>query len=843
MRRLAVGLVVLGAVLGVLRSAPAAAGERGAASQPVGAHAAAPAGATAELRAVRVRVPPKVDGRLDDAAWRAAPVQGGFRQRSPHEGAPATEATEVRVVYDDHALYFGVSCRDRQAHTIRPRLGRRDGIPQSDWVAVAVDPYFDRKSAFSFVVNNAGVLTDVAMVDGGEDDYAWDGVWSAEVRVDRAGWTAEVRVPFATLRFSPRAPLRFGVHVRRYLTRLQETSEWPLIPSRSTSVVGNFATLTGLEAVRPGLRLQALPYALLQWNPSHAEGSLAPRHTLQPNAGLDVKYGLTGQLTLDLTFNPDFGQVEVDPAVINLTAVETFYAEKRPFFIEGAELFRTPLQLLHTRRIGAPPPSPDPRAPDGTIVSVDPLPRIWGAAKLTGRLAPGTSIGILSALVGDTNAVEEAGGVRTSHTASPLTHYGAVRLRQQLGGPSSAGLLVTMVQRQSPADALPSSPTTDHYVLSADVDLRGSGPYSLAAQLAGSTGTCDEDRQARRRACVPLGGYLRAGRTGGERLRVFLDAKLYAPDLDFNHAGYQAVRDQYQLFAQATWRTPKPWWLAASNEHNLYAYSYWNTAGYNIYLGVGHTGVWKWQNLWYTVYDFGIDVAHYDPLETRYGRVPYRRPHAPWLYLYQTTNESHWLAGRLETLWVEEGGSWDGRVTPTLLLLAGQRLQAQLSVGYRLLRNRPRWIETLTVDGVDHYVFNTIHYDLLDTSLRVTATVVRGLTVQFYGQLLHGAGRYPRDGYRELVDPRTLAPLTVSYGANADFTYTSLIANLVVRWEYRPLSTIYLVWTHSSAFDAGGVKGSTQLPGAFGLGGALRDLRHVTPGDVVMLKAAYLFQL
>ncbi|MBI5482607.1 MAG: carbohydrate binding family 9 domain-containing protein [Deltaproteobacteria bacterium] len=838
MRRVALSLVVLLAALGGARA------ERGPTSPTTGAaRASGPAGAAPELRAVRVPVPPKIDGRLDDPAWRVAPVYTGFRQKSPHEGAPATEETEVRVVYDDRALYVGVFCRDRQPATIRPRLGRRDSIPQSDWVAVAIDPYFDRKSAFSFVVNNAGVQSDVAMVDGGDDDYAWDGVWTAEVRIGGGGWTAELRIPFATLRFSPRAPLRFGVHVRRFLNRLQETSEWPLIPARSTSVVGNFATLTGLHGIKPGLRLQMLPYGRLQWNPSYAEGSLAPRRAVQPNAGLDVKYGVTGQLTLDVTFNPDFGQVEVDPDVINLTAVETFYAEKRPFFTEGAEILKTPLfNLLHTRRIGAPAPDPDPLRPDGSIVSVESLPRIWGAAKLTGRLAPGTSIGLLSALVDATDAVEEAGGGRTTRAAAPLTHFGALRLRQQLGGPSSAAVMLTMVQRANPENALPSSPTADHYVAAADVDLRGAGPYSLTAQLAGSTGTCDEDRQERHAACVPVGGHFRVGRTGGERLRVYLEGRFLSPDFSYNHAGYQPLRDVHQLYLQGTWRTPRPWWRAAANEQTLYAWAGWNTAGDFAVGGVGHTSTWKWRSLWSTVFDWGTNVPRFDPLETRYGRIPYHRQAAPWVYLYQTTNESLWLSGRLESWAAEEGGAWDVKVGPLVTLLAGQRLQVQLGVACFLLRNRERWIDTVTVDHVEHYVFNRIHYDLLDATLRVTGTIVRGLTAQFYGQLLHGAGRYPRDGYRELTDPRTLAPLTVTYGT-ADFTHTSLIANLVLRWEYRPLSTIYLVWTHASTFDAGDVKGSKQLPGTFGLGGAVRDLWHVTPGDVVMLKAAYLFQL
>ena len=805
--------------------------------------APAPSAQRPAIQAVRVEVPPRVDGSLDDAAWLRAPPVSDFLQRSPTEGAPPTERTEVRLVYDDKALYVAVHCFDGQASTLRPRLGRRDNIPQSDTVRVSIDSHFDRKSAFSFLVNSAGVQADSVIADGTDDNTAWDGVWTAEVRIGRDGWTAEFRIPFATLRFPHREAPTFGIHVRRFVNRIQEVSEWPLIPSGSTSFVGSFAVVSGLRGIRPQLHLEVLPYGLVQWNASFPEGSLAPRRALEVGAGFDAKYGIGGQLTLDLSFNPDFGQVEADPAVINLTAVETFYEEKRPFFVEGAEIFSTPFRLLHTRRIGAPPPDPEPRAEEGTVVSVDRLPRILGAAKLSGRLAPGTSVGILSALVDAAYALEDVGGVELRRTASPLSHFGAFRLRQQLGGPSSAGFMATLVQRASPEDMLPSSPTGTQGTVSADVDLRGSSPYGLTAQLAASLGTCDEDRKEQGKPCVPLGAYVRAGRTAGQRFRLFVVGSLLPPDFDMNPTGYQPYRDMYQLYTQATFRTPKPFWLSATNEHTLYAYTGWNTARYHTAAGVGHTGVWRWKNQWFTMYDFGVDFPRYDPLETRYGRIPYHRPSAPWFYLYQTSDESRPVAARLEGIVIREGGSWEGRVTPTLLALLGQRLQLTLKVGYRFLRNRDRWVETVTVDHIDHYVFGRINHNLLDTTLRVTATLSRNLTLQCYAQLLHGAGSYPGDSYRELLDPKTLGPLTVPYSTNADFTHTSLIANAVLRWEYRPLSTLYLVWTHAASIDAGSTAGTTQRPGDFSLGAAFRDLANVPAGDTVMLKLTYLMQL
>jgi len=811
--------------------------------RPANVEQSSPSTSTANHRvmhAVRVATAPQIDGRLDDPAWQLGEAHHGFVQRTPVEGAAPAEDTEVRLVYDDRALYVSFRCFDHEANTIEPRLGRRDEIPASDWVSIAIDPYFDRKSGFLFQINSYGVVADASISEGADDDFAWDSAWDGEVHVGDTEWSAELRIPFSALRFPNKTVQTWGVHVKRFHNRTQQVSEWNLIGSDTSAYVGSFESLEGISGVAPGLNLSLLPYGLAGVMPSYSVDNTARRRGYQLDAGLDAKYALTGQLTLDATLNPDFGQVEVDPSVINLSAIETFYAEKRSFFTEGAELFRTPLLLLHTRRIGAPPP-PGLIAPNQELVSEDTLAPIYGATKVTGRVASGTSIGILSALVGPGTARVREATQEQDYEASPLTHFGAVRVRQQIDGPSAVGALVTMVQRFTGDRALASTPSGDRYVGALDLDLRG-GPYSAVGQVAASSGTCDPARSERGRPCVPVGGTFTAGRTAGERLRLYTVGTFLAPDFDYNAAGYMPSGDIYKLDSTVTWRTPKPWGPALSNEQSLNVYYGRNQAGYRTTLGIVHAASWKWKNLWDTDYEIGVDLPRYDPLETR-GGIPFFRPSAPYGILTVGTNASLPFSDKIVALLAKEKEGYELHLSTALTILAGSRLQLQLGVGYRGMFNRERWIETVSVNDTDHYIFNNITYHGLDTTLSATGTLLKGLTTQLYGQLLHGAGSYPMDGYRELTDPHTLSPIAFPYTGSANFTYTSLLGNLVLRWEYRPLSTLYLVWTHAASFDAGTVPGSIQLPGRFDLHGALSDLSRVSPSDVVMLKLSYLYAL
>src|SRR5262249_8486962 len=356
--------------------------------------------------ATRALARPFIDGKLDDAVWRTAPVLSGFVQRVPEEGKPASEPTEVRIVYDDRAIYVAFRCYDSQAAEIRPRLGRRDDAPESDWVLFAVDPFHDRRNAYLFLVNSAGVKTDGNLTEGANDDYSWDGIWEARTSIDASGWSAEIEIPLATLRFPRASAQTWGFHLRRYISRKKEPDDWQRIRGTDNGFASRLADLDGLEGLRPGLSLQLLPYVASTMRASYASDNLAPRDPMRAQMGLDVKYGLTGTLTLDASINPDFGQVEVDPEVVNLSAYEVQFPEKRPFFLEGADIFNSP--LVYTRRIGAPPPEPDPQH-GGDIVQLDPNARILGAAKVTGNLRPGTAIGLLEAYVDGTEAIERVG--------------------------------------------------------------------------------------------------------------------------------------------------------------------------------------------------------------------------------------------------------------------------------------------------------------------------------------------------------------------------------------------------------------------------------------------------
>jgi hypothetical protein len=376
---------------------------------------------------VAVRVPraPSLDGRLDDAAWGAARPIGGFRQIDPTEGAAATESTLVYLVYDDAAIYVGLRLFDDEPHRILRPLGRRDDNLQSDMVFVDFDSYHDHRTAFEFAVNPAGVKTDdITSDDFFIGDRSWEPVWDVATAIDSLGWIVEMRIPFSQLRFPQVRDQLWGFQVFRSVLRKNELSQLAFVPKNETGYASRFAHLVGLRDIPAPRRLEVLPYSL-------GRGTYDPAGSSYfGGAGLDVKYGVTSNLTLDASINPDFGQVEQDPALVNLTAFETFLHERRPFFVEGASIFTfggtgsyigfggTP-QYFYSRRIGR----------EGST--------ILGAAKLSGKTPGGWSLGVLDAVT-----------QREFTTGQPLTNHFVARVNREIGGHTGFGLLGTAVQRR-----------------------------------------------------------------------------------------------------------------------------------------------------------------------------------------------------------------------------------------------------------------------------------------------------------------------------------------------------------------------------------------------------------
>jgi hypothetical protein len=361
----------------------------------------------------RTAAAPAIDGRLDDPAWAAAPAFTAFVQKFPDAGQAPSEPTTLRVLYDDHALYVGIDCPQTRAPVVA-RLTRRDREVESDRVVVDLDTAMDRKSAYHFEVSAAGVLVDGLYYDDTELSTDWDESWDARVSRTTGGWSTEIVIPLRILRFPRKAETTWGFQARRFIAARQEIDELAFVPRDQGGEVSRFGQLGPFEHLERPLGLELRPFAA---------GGLAHRDavpdTLERGFGADGRLGADGKwrlspaLTLDFTVNPDFGQVEADQVVLNLTTYETFFPEKRPFFNEGLDLYATPIDVLYTRRIGAVPDAPA-LAPGETLVAAPRPTRIGGATKLTGRVGERVSIAALAAFT-DENTVT----ARASATSWP----------------------------------------------------------------------------------------------------------------------------------------------------------------------------------------------------------------------------------------------------------------------------------------------------------------------------------------------------------------------------------------------------------------------------------------
>ncbi len=412
--------------------------------------------------AVRVSQPISLDGKLNEPSWELATLVSDFKQFDPEEGAEPTEQTAIKILYDDNALYVGVKCYDSEPSAIEKQITRRDRSSQADRVSVIIDLYHDHNTAFLFSGSVSGVVSDgVLSHDGLVYDVQWDAVWEFEARIDEDGWSGEFKIPFSALRFTEQnSEYIWGINFRRYIARKKETTEWVLVKRGEAapgtiSSVSKMGHLVGMNEIKPPIHLEVLPYMLSKVSDLYVPQLSSLHREIIGNAGLDVKYGISNNFTLDMAINPDFGQVEVDQSVLNLSVFETFYPEKRPFFLEGAQLFtfgnlfdNRPLRMFYSRRIGKKPSVPFGSPSAGYFFAEEPqTTTILGAGKLTGRTEGGLSIGMLSALTEQEEGTEEdiSGNRKSPVVFERQASYNVLRLKQDFDNQSSVGLLATGV--------------------------------------------------------------------------------------------------------------------------------------------------------------------------------------------------------------------------------------------------------------------------------------------------------------------------------------------------------------------------------------------------------------
>lgn len=819
---------------------------------------------------------PTIDGRLDDAAWSGAAPVAGFVQREPLEGAAPTAQTEVRVLYDADALYVGVRALDPAPDSIVGRLTRRDEWSPSDWLVVSIDSYDDRRTAFEFWLNPAGVERDAYRFNDVEVDFAWDAVWESAAFIDREGWSAEFRIPFSQLRFSNAGDGRWGFNVWREIQRLSETDVWTPIPRNGAGWVSHYGTLANVVTDGSARRIEVLPYALSQSIVrSGAETSPVNGPTdLGGTLGADFTIGLPLGLSLTTTVNPDFGQVEADPSTVNLTAFESFFQEKRPFFLEGAGIFRAPLagpgdfeQLFYSRRIGrAPQGGADAR---GGYVSAPTRTRILGAAKLSGKTDGGWSIGVLDAVTAAEQAlvVDSVGG-RHHDLVEPATNYSVVRLQRDFReGRSAIGGILTTVNRSGAGDAL--SLHSAAYVWGVDARHRWfSNRWELSGNVATSyvRGSPNVIAQTQRSSTHyfqrpdadylgvdstrgTLGGTsgsLALSKIGGGHTRGSVRVNWVSPEFEVNDLGFQTQADLVESIVRLAYLEFQPGPLFREYSLQLNGLAGMDFGGDRLRSRVWGNAEVIFLNYWDVWLGGAYWLPEYDTRALRGGPtllVPARR--VIWGGLQSDTRRS---ASFQFGVWTNANGHGGGQGEVWLDFTWQPRDNARITLGPSLrgYGNDAQYVTSGSVAGETRYVTGALHQRTAALTARLDWTFAPNLSLQFYAQPFVSAGDY--DAFRLVTDPRAeryidrFDPLgadrlrrdgtTYLVDADADggsdltfedprFTVRDFRSTVVLRWEYLSGSTLFLVWSQnrSSSDQSGVFRPGSDLFGALGAPG------------------------
>ncbi len=830
---------------------------------------------------------PVIDGRLDDAVWARTPAAGDFVQQYPDAGRPSTHRAEARVAYDDGAVYVAIRAWDARPDSIASQLARRDasGI-YSDWVHVVFDSFHDRRTAYRFGVTPRGLKKDVFHHSDGDEDLSWDAVWDVATATDAEGWTAEFRIPLSQLRFKPQEMAQtWGVNFARDLARREERSWWSPMTPGEPGFVSRLGTLTGLERLRSPRRLEVLPYTVA--SVTRAPGSDADpffRET-DPSAafGADVKYGVSSDLTLTATINPDFGQVEADPSQVNLSAFESFFAEKRPFFVEGADIFQFGIglgdgsseSLFYSRRIGRTPQRSVLPSADRPFVDAPGQTTILGAAKLTGKVGGGWSIGVLIALTAQEHSrVQRAGGGTEEVTSEPLTNYAVARARRESNaGRTSFGGVLTHTYRSLDGDEglafLPSN------ALTGGLDFRhrfGGGNWETSGYALSSL--VQGDSLAVRRLQLspqryyqrPDAGHLdlrsdaehlsgtaasfQVGKIGGGRYRGGVLGLYRSPGFEVNDLGFQREADKLEVAAYGRWFLFEPRGIFRRWDLGWNLYSGWTTGRERTFTGANVNGSLQLTSLWGAYGGLERGQGGLNPRALRGGpALSTAGAWSGWGGFYSDGRKR--VSGGVETNWSAQdetdGGSfWIG---PYVNVRPSSRLTLTVSPSMSWEREATQYVATLRPDGQPaRYVFAGLDQTTAALTARLNYTFSPDLTLQLYAQPFIAAGEY--DDFLEVSDPRgarfsdRFTPLddaTRQGLGNPDFNFKQFRSNAVLRWEYRPGSTVFVVWSQGRENYL--ADGSFRLGRDFGRLFGLDDAIDVPATNVLLVKFNYWLNL
>lgn len=836
------------------------------------------------LLPARAPAPPALDGRLDETAWTRANVGTGFVQRTPDAGAPATERTEAHIVYDDDAVYVGMRMYDGAPDSVVARLARRDEAVYSDWAYVLIDSYHDRRTAFAFGVNAAGVERDYLLSSDRNVDEGWDAVWDVAVTVDDEGWTAEFRIPLSQLRFERGSDV-WGINFVRSVARRDERSYWSPTPPDAAGVVSSFGELRGLGGIEPARRLEVVPYTVgrLTRAPGEPGDPFYDPNALDGAFGADLKYGLSSNLTLSATVNPDFGQVEADPSEVNLTAFESFFREKRPFFTEGVDIFDAQgPNLFYSRRIGGPPSAGAPT--DAVHADVPEASTIIGAAKLTGKTAGGWSIGLLNAVTAEEEArYVDAGGARNAAPVEPLTSYSVARVKRDFrDGESSVGAMLTATNRSLDDDSRLGFLHSAAYTGLVDARHRFAGDtYQIDASVQGSyvegrpeaiARTQRSSRHYFRRpdaehlsydpTRTSLAGYAAQAnvrKVAGGSWRWATGAAATSPGFEVNDLGFGNTADVVRHYARVEYDHFRPGRLLRNWNLSSFAFNRWGFDGVRRASVLDVTGNATFQNLWGVYGWIQREIGGVSPDALR-GGPAIVSPDEWHGYLRVNSDRRRAIHGSASVFATREPetGSSMHRIGGSLRVRPSGRVELSLGPQFTDRTNAWQYVSTRAVGGDDRYVFARLEQTTASLTTRVSYTFTPDLSLQLYAQPFISAGDYSR--FMEVADPSASrfedrfrifdaerirrvpdagryeldldadGSSDLDFG-DPDFNVREVRSNVVLRWQWRPGSELFLVWSRGAAAYGG--------DGRFDLRRDGRQLFEAAGDNTFIIKMSY----
>ena len=799
---------------------------------------------------------PIIDGHLTDDAWQNSEWQGDFVEWRPDENTTPTQPTKFKIIYDDKFLYIAFKCYDSELDKIEKRLSRRDGF-QGDWVEINIDSYNDKRTAFSFTFTVAGVKGDEFISENGSSwDSSWNPIWYGSSKLDEEGWTAELKIPFSQLKFGDAAEQIWGLQVKRRIFREEERSIWQRIPLESSGYVSEFGELRGLRNIKPQKQLEIQPFVVNQYDsyPKEPGNPYRDGSDFDLNGGLDAKIGITNDLTLDLTVNPDFGQVEADPGAIALDGFQIFFKEQRPFFVENKNIFDYEFasgqdNLFYSRRIGRNPHG-RPQLQDGEFIDVPKNTTILGAAKFSGKTKSGWSLGLLESVTGKMYAEIDSNGEKRDELVEPLTNYLVARAQKDFNNRNSyVGAIFTSTNRrlEDNLDFLRES------AVSAGVDFKHNWKnreYYIEGNVVASTVSGSKESIARtqksithlfnrvdaghikldenRTSLTGTGGKLEFGKAGGGNWRYEGGVLWYSPELELNDIGFLRQADKITQFAEVQRLYLKPTSFYRNIRLQLGQYSTFDFEGNYNRMAYEFSGNISYKNNWWTEVEATYNPVFYSNAHLRSGpRWRFAKEGGLALFAGSDNRKKFYSTmGFVGNRGAENTFTYN-RYVFRFTYQPIDAFSLSMDNEFSTENSKTQYIAQRAINGATRYVLGEIDQKTFSSSIRLNYNLNPNLSLQYYGQPFISRGRYSKFNY--VADPtassidnrialysdsqitKTGDVYSVDEDLDSasdyefedpDFSFVQFRSNLVLRWEYIPGSEIFLVWSQGLTGDA-----------------------------------------